>query len=118
MSGKTTDHRVRVVELEAEREIAALGYDARPIMPLVREAAIENPGFDARDIVAVLKAENPAAFKPRTVETRPAERSLSDMSEAEKTAFVASRGLDAFRELVVRDSERRRAELQRQYRGY
>lgn len=118
MSQDTEQNRVRVVELEAEKTIAGLGFEPIPIMPLVREAATENPALNATEIVAILRAENPDSFKPRAVETRPAERTLDDMSEAEKAAYIDKNGLDAFRKLVVAQSARRVAEIRRAYRGF
>lgn len=118
MSQDTEQHRVRVVELEAEKTIAELGFEPIPIMPLVKETAMENPSLTAKEIVAILRAETPDSFKPRTVATRPAERTLDDMSESEKAAYIDKHGLDAFRKLVVAQSARRRAEFQRAYRGF
>lgn len=114
----TDQHRVRVVELEAERTIAGLGFEPTPIMPLIKEAAIEYPELNATDIVAIIRSENPAAFKARTVETKLAERSLSDMSEKEKADFIDAKGLDAYMKLITRDSEKRRAAMQKKTRGY
>jgi hypothetical protein len=118
VSGASTDHRVRVVELEAERTIAGLGFDPRPIMPLVREAAIENEELDATDIVAILRAENPDSFKAREVATRPADRTLDDFSEREKVEYIGKHGLEAFLKLVDGAGQRRRAEMQRKIRGF
>lgn len=118
MSQDTEQHRVRVVELEAEQAIAGLGFEPIPIMPLVKETAMENPSLSATEIVAILRAENPDSFKPRTVATRSAERTLDDMGEAEKAEYVAKHGLDSFLKLVKGSSERRRAEMRRAYQGF
>ncbi len=113
------EHRLRVVELESERTIAELGYDPRPLMPLVREEARSHPSFTATDIVAVLKAENPDAFKPReaTVRAQPT-MGLAGMSESEKIEFIDKHGLEKFQGLVREQSVRTRAEMQRKIRGF
>jgi hypothetical protein len=119
-AGTEQDRRVRLVELEAEKELAALGYDAGPILPLVREEAAKFPAFSATEIIAVLKAEHGESFKPRetTVQTRPADRTLDDFSEREKIDYVGKHGLEAFLKLVDQAGQKRRAEMQRKIRGF
>jgi hypothetical protein len=114
------EQRLRLAELEAEKELVALGYDAAPILPLVRAHAREMPSLSATEIIAVLKAEHAESFKPReaTVQTKPAERTLADMTEREKIEYIAENGYEKYRGLVARQSEFNRSQLQRQLRGY
>lgn len=114
--------RTRLAVLEGEKAILAAGADPTPaLLALVKQEAEAHPELSGAEIVALLKSENPDGFKPRedpVVRTRPAERTLSDMSEREKQDYIAKHGLDKFRSLVAQQSERRRAEFQRKMQGF
>jgi hypothetical protein len=114
--------RLRLAVLEAEKAISDAGANPTPaLLALVREEATAHPELSGAEIVTFLKSENPDSFKPRedpVVRTKPAERTLREMSEPEKQAFVAKHGLDKFKQLVVEQAERDRAEMRRKFQGF
>lgn len=111
------DLHVENISLRAAPLLQAAGGNPRVLASAVREAARNSPDLGPEEIVAVLQLELPEAFA-KAEEPGPPSVDPDVLTDAEKSAYIARHGLDAYVAALKRQSEKRRAQYERARRGF